>query len=176
MRFFTGTDNPDFVGKPEGKCSSDDCKLLVQPFMDHYFRYEEKFLCITVRDADEKGNLADVYGFQFELKPDVINQIAIVCAGDFQDVIYNAYCCLLRGKGIKEYVECFEVIPTDADRAKREEILANAMSKAKEAKRPYVEARLYRCLRRSDCINPDSGQQESIALLLAEDDEEEYPG
>jgi hypothetical protein len=27
MRFFTGTDNPDFVGNPEAKCSSDDCKL-----------------------------------------------------------------------------------------------------------------------------------------------------
>jgi hypothetical protein len=77
----------------------------------------------------------------------------------------------LRGKDIKEFIECFEVIPADADLPKREEILANAMSKAKEAKRPYVEARLYRCLRRSDCINPDSGQQESIALLLPEDDE-----
>jgi hypothetical protein len=46
------------------------------------------------------------------------------------------------------------------------------MSKVKEAERPYVEARLYRCPRRSDCINPDFGQRESIALLLAEDDGE----
>ncbi len=168
MKFFTGTDNRDFVRNPEGKCSSDECKLLVQPFMDHYFGYEEKFVCITVREDDGNGNLADAYGFQFELKPDIINEIAIVCAGDFQNVIYKAYCSLLQGKDIKEYVECFEVIPAGTDRAKREKILANAMSKAKEAKRPYVEARLYRCLRRSDCIDPDSGKQESIALLLTE--------
>lgn len=54
--------------------------------------------------------------------------------------------------------------------------MANAMSKAKEANRPYVEARLYRRLRRSDCVNPDSGVQGSTALLLSEDDEAEYPG
>lgn len=74
MRFFTGTDNPDFVDDPEGKCSSDDCKPLVQPFMDRYFCYEDRFLCITVRNTDEKGNLANAYGFQFELKPEVITR------------------------------------------------------------------------------------------------------
>jgi hypothetical protein len=44
----------------------------------------------------------NVYGFQFELKSDVINEIAIVCAGDFQHVVYNAYSRLLRGEDIKE--------------------------------------------------------------------------
>src|SRR5258708_26355412 len=176
MRFFTGIENRDFVRNPEGKCSSDECKLLVQPFMDRHFGYEEKFVCITVREDDDNRNLADSYGFEFELKSDIIDEIAIVCAGDFQTVIYNAHIGLLQGKDIKEYVECFEVIPSDADRAKREEILANAIFKAREAKRPYVEARMYRCLRRSDCIDPDSGEQESIALLLPDEDEDETPG
>lgn len=176
MRLFTGIENRHFVRNPDGKCDSDECKLLVQPFMDQYFGYEEKFVCITVRGDDDNRSLADLYGFQFELKPDVIDEIAIVCAGDFQTVIYNAYCGLLQGKDIKKYIECFEVIPSDADRAKREEILANAISKAREAERPYVEARMNRCLGRSDCIDPDSGEQESIALLLLDEDQDEYPG
>jgi hypothetical protein len=171
MRFFAGTDNPDFVRNPEGKRSSDEYKLLVQPFMDRYFCYAEKFVCITVRADDDSHNLADTYGFQFELKPTIINEIAIVCAGDFQNVIYEAYRALLQGKDIKEYVECFDMIPADADPSKRMEILANSMSKAKNAERPYVEARVYRCLRRSDCIDPDSGEHESIALLLQDEDE-----
>lgn len=121
-------------------------------------------------------NLADAHGFQFELNPDVINEIAIVCAGDFQNVIYKAYCYLLRGEDIKGHVECFEIIPAAAPRAEREDVLTKTMATARDAERRYVEARLYRSLRRSDCIEPDSEQQESIALLLGEEDEKEFPG
>ena len=173
MRLFTGINNREFVNNPEGYCSSDEYTLLVEPFMERYFIYVEKFVCISVRPDDEVGNLADAYGFQFELKPEVIDEIAIACAGDFQNVVYAAYCALLRGKDISEYVECFEVLPTDADRPKREEILTNAISKAKAAGRPYVEARLYRPLRRTDCVDPDSGRQESIAAELLVEDEED---
>ena len=173
MRFFTGTKNPVFINDPEGLCSSDEYKLLVEPFMEHFFTYVEKFVCISVRPDGEKGNLADAYGFQFELKPEVMDEIAIVCAGDFQTLIYNAYRNLLRGKDISNYVESFEMLPDDADRPKREEILTNAISKAKAAGRPYAEARLYRPLRRTDCVDPDCGKDESIALMLLEKDDED---
>jgi hypothetical protein len=141
--------------------------------MEHYFTYVEKFVCISVRPDGENSNLANAYGFQFELKPDVINEIAIVCAGDFQNVIYKAYCDLLRGKDINKCVECFEVLPDDADRGPREKILKKAISKAKEAGRPYAEARLYRSLHRTDCVDPDSGKRESIADEILREDEED---
>jgi hypothetical protein len=173
MRFFTGTKDPVFINDPEGLYSSDEYRLLVQPFMEHFFTYAEKFACISVRSDGEKGNLADAYGFQFELKPEVMDEIAIVCAGDFQNVIYNAYCALLRGEDINRYVECFEMMPDDADRPKREKILMKSISNAKMAGRPYVEARLYRPLRRNDCVNPDSGNLESIAAEILWGDEED---
>jgi hypothetical protein len=65
------------------------------------------------------------------------------------------------------------MLPDDADRPERAKILMNAISKAKEAGRPYAEARLYRPLRRTDCVDPDSGKQESIALMLLEEDDED---
>jgi hypothetical protein len=171
MRFFTGIKNREFVNNPEGYCSSDECRLLVQPFMERYFSYVEKFACIMVCPDDENGDLVKPYGVPFELKPDVMDEIAIVSAGDFQNVIYKAYCDLLQGKDINKYVECFEVLPDDADRATREKILMNAISK--EVEWPYAEARLYRPLRRTDCVDPDSGKQESIALMLLEEDDED---
>ena len=173
MKLFTGINNPKFVNNPEGHCSSDECKLLVQPFMERFFSYEERFVCISVRPDGEKGNLADAYGFQFELKPAVMDEIAIVCAGDFQNMIYNSYRNLLRGEGIDNYVDCFEMLPDDADRPKREKILMKAMSNAKVAGRPYAEARLYRPLRRTDCVDPDCGKDESSALMLLEKDDED---
>jgi hypothetical protein len=173
MRFFTGTKNPVFMNDPEGLCSSDECRLLVEPFMERFFTYVEKFVCISVRPDNEKGNLADAYGFQFELKPEVMDEIAVACAGDFQTVIYNAYRNLLQGEDINKYVECFERLPGDADRLKREKILMKAISDAKVAGRPYTEARLYRPLRREDCIDPDSGKSESIAAELLGGDEED---
>jgi hypothetical protein len=173
MKFFIGIDDPDSVHNPEGYCSSDEYKLLVQPFMELYFTYVEKFVCILVCPDDENGDLAKAYGFPFELKPEVIDEIAIVCAGDFQNVVYAAYCDLLRGKDINKYVECFEVLPNDEDRAPREKILMKAISKAKEAGRPYAEARLYRPLRRTDCVDPDSGKTVYVALVLLEEDDED---
>jgi hypothetical protein len=130
-------------------------------------------VCISVRPDGEKGNLADAYGFQFELKPEVMDEIAIVCAGDFQTVIYNAYRNLLRGKDINKYVECFEMLPDDADRPMREKILMKAISIAKVEGRPYAEACLYRPLRRDDCVDPNSGKLESIAVELLGGDEED---
>jgi hypothetical protein len=88
-------------------------------------------------------------------------------------LIYNASRNLKRGKDISNYVECFEMLPNDADRPRREKILMNAISKAKAAGRPYAEARLYRPLRRDDCVDPDSGKRESIALMLLEEDDED---
>ena len=173
MRFFTGIKKRKFVNNPEGYRSSDECELLVMPFLERYFTYEKEFVCISVRPDGEKGNLADAYGFQFELKQKVMDEVKIVCSGDFQNVIYNAYCNLLRGEDINKYVECFEMLPDDADRPERAKILMNAISKAKEAGRPYAEARLYRPLRRTDCVDPDSGKQESIALMLLEEDDED---
>ena len=174
MKFFTGTLNRAFIDNPEGLCSSDEYVLLVQPFMERFFTYAERFVCISVRPDGEKSNLADAYGFQFELKPEIIEEIAIVCAGDFQNVIYNAYRSLLRGEDIDRFVECFEILPHDADRSKRERTLMKAISSAKAAGRPYAEARLYRPLRREDCVDPDSGKQESISaeLLGGEEDAE----
>jgi len=173
MRFFTGTENAIFLRNPEGLCSSDEYELLVQPFMNRFFSYETTFLCLSIRGDDESGNIADAYGFQFELKPDVMDDIAIVCAGDFQNVIYDAYCGLLRGEDIARYVHGFELLPNDADRTTREKILMKALSKAKDAGRPYAEARIYRCLRRTDCIDPDAGKSESIAINCLGEDEEE---
>lgn len=171
MRFFTGSDDPDFISDPEGKRSS-DCRLLVKPFMDRYFGgYQEEFVCLSIREDDETANLSDAYGFQFELKPDVIDEMAIVCAGDFQNVIYGAYCQLLRGEEISESLSCFEIIPRSATRSGRIQILKNALTMAKQMGRPYAEARMYRSLRRSDCIDPDAGKQESLASLLLNDDE-----
>lgn len=62
------------------------------------------YLPSVVRFACENGNLADAYGFQFELKPEVMDEIAIACAGDFQNVISAADEGLLEGKDINEYV------------------------------------------------------------------------
>jgi hypothetical protein len=174
MKLFTGTKDRNFVHNPEGMRHSDEYKLLVQPFMARYFSYEEEFVCISVREGNGSCNLADAYGFQYELKSSVIKDIAIVCVGDFQNVIYAAYCALLRGESIKRYVECFGILPTHASLAEREEILSMALSEARKAGYPYAEARLYRSLCISDCINPHSGEQESIALLLLDEDEEEY--
>jgi len=173
MRFFTGIKNPDFISDPEGLCSKDECEPFVRAFMEHYFSYEENFVCISVRPDRENGNLADAYGFQFELNPEVMDDIVIACAGDFQNLILATFKGLLGGKDIDAYVGCFELLPPNAGRPKREKILMNALSNAKEARRQYVEARLYRPLRRTDCIDPDSGKLEFIAATVLAEDEED---
>jgi hypothetical protein len=48
----------------------------------------------------------------------------------------------------------------------------NVTSKAKEVGRPYAGALLYRPLCRTDCVDPDSGKTERIALVLLEEDDE----
>jgi hypothetical protein len=141
--------------------------------MKRHFTYEAEFVCISVRGDDETSNLADAYGFQFELRQEIIDEIKIVCVWDFQNVVSAANERLERGEGIDEYLKYFEVLPDGAGRAEREGILMNALSKCKEAGYPYSEARIYRRLRRTDCIDPDSGKLGWIWNDVLEENEED---
>jgi hypothetical protein len=155
---------------------------LVEPFLRKFFEYSEEFVCITVREDNENvvdapsgrkaktSNQADAYGFPFELKSDVIDDIRLVCAGDVQDVICEAYKALLNAEDTTAFRNRFTLIPKETTHQAREEILANAIA----AKSPYryVEARIYRLLRRDDFVNPGAGKDESLANLLLDKDDE----
>jgi hypothetical protein len=176
MKLFVGIDRNDEIGNPEKKRSRDDCPCLVGPFLKKFFEYSEKFVCITVCEDNENivdgpsgreaktANLANAYGFQFELKSDLIDDIRLVCSGDVQNVICGAYKALLNEEGITEFSKRFALIPREATRQVREEILMQAM--ASKNPYPYVEARIYRSLRRDDFVNPEAGEKEFLAGLI----------
>lgn len=176
MKLMVGISRTEDLTHPERKRSKDDCRCFVEAFLTRFFEYSEHFVSINVREDDEDvvdspsgrqartANQADVYGVQFELHPDIIDDITLVCAGDVQNVICGTFRALLNDEDISAFRNRFTFIRTGATREEREQILARAAS----SKSPYdyVEARIYRSLRREDFVDPDAGQHEVTAESL----------
>lgn len=188
MKLYSAIRNLEYLENPVGKTSSDECKCLVEPFLQQFFGgYHEPFICITVC-GDGSSKAAGAYGFQFELVPEITKDIRIVCAGDFQNVVHAAYLALLRGEKTDEYRNRFMLVPEDASDAQREKILESALELAAtkdvgEDGKPknralYVEARIYRPHKEGDFVDLEQGKPEAIALLAVpdeDDDEAELP-
>src|SRR5208337_1861965 len=98
LKLVVGIDDPKYKEDPEGFCSSDKLDWLVDAFCCEYgIPYKRKFVCISVRlETDTSRTIteghtakisatADAYGTEFVLKSKVIDEIAVVCAGDFQN-------------------------------------------------------------------------------------------
>jgi hypothetical protein len=164
VELIVGIDDPKFSNDPDGFCSKDDCRAVMRNFFQRYGILDsEKFTCFSVREQIgqigirnvaggtlSKAQTADAWGVkgkQYLGKPDLIKQIAVVCAGDFQTVVCNAVKEILNGHDINSYVDRFVNV-----QGKSENEIRNAISNALEKRSPYhyAEARIFRCLADGD--------------------------
>lgn len=140
------------VSDPEDYTSSDACGELMEEFFKRSgIPVADAFICLSVRSAEELTKLRDagrsnyslaaVYGGQYTLRPEFLDKVEIVCAGDCLKIMENAVCAYLRdGTSLQ-------------DGAKRITVLrglsvgeAKAIWEAHQSKGPnarYAEARIY---------------------------------
>lgn len=176
VKLVVGIDDPKYKTNPEGFCSSDELDWLVAPFCRKFLiPYEREFVSMSVmleRKPTSKTNrrrgvkivrTADLYGVDFVLKPEVIDEIAVVSTGDFQNLIAKATVRLIESKSMKSCLKQFRKIV--GKREERIKLLVSAIKHVKEHK-GYAEARLFRPLKRSDCINPGAGRAEGLGDVL----------
>lgn len=149
------------TGDPEDFRSTDACAVVLQAFCDiHHIPYSDVFVSIAV--SLEGGNLkefapghkavkyqlADEYGENvLTLKVDIVKEIEVVCAGDFQTTVCNAVARSLRGENISDYLSKFTVLSGKTTDEKMAE-LEKAAAKVRGTQ--YAEARIHRRLKRSD--------------------------
>lgn len=171
FKFVVGIDEEEYIANPEGFVSHDTCPQVMSIFLQKHLGldYPAHFVSISVRfpvstsdskvggDVQPKYSLADVYGRPFTLIDSTISHIDLVCSGDFQDRVCAALVALLEGKDLTRHKEYFKVVTGNS----ADEIRA-AIEEAEEERNgfPYVEARIYRPLRREDCEDPDAGRRE----------------
>lgn len=181
VKLVVGIDDPQFKTNPQGFCSTDRLDWLVAAFCRQYrIPYKRKFVSISAKletkptSTTNRGGVvkiagsADLYGVDFVLKPEVINEIAVVSAGDFQNLVAKAIGRLFESKSVESCLKQF--VKVAGKRDERIELLLSAIKGVKERK-GYAEARLFRPLKRSDCVNPDAGRAEvSGDILLASDE------
>lgn len=155
------TNSAKYTRNPEGFKSRDECAVTLKAFCDiHGIPYSDVFVSIAV--SLEGGNLktfgqgrtaakyqlAEAYGKNvIALKSDVVKEIEVVCAGDFQTTICNAVAKGLHGDDIGEYLSRFTVL---SGKTVEEKMAALEKAAANVRSPQYAEARIHRPLRKSD--------------------------
>lgn len=181
LKLVVGIDDPDYKTNPEGFCSSDSIDWLVAPFCKKYhIPYEREFVSISVRSETKLrlasslagkvkiAQAADLYGVGFVLKQEVIDEISVVSDGDFQTLVGRATVRMIASKSIKRCLKQFRKVV--GSRRERVKLLRTAIENVNE-RNGYAEARLFRPLKRSDCVDPDAGIREVLADNLLGSDQ-----
>jgi hypothetical protein len=157
------TCSSEYYENPKGFTSTDECAPVLKAFCDeHDIPYSNTFVSITVsREGINlkkfgdgrtavKPRLSDLFGpYVLTLKPNVVKEIQVVCAGDFQTTICNAVAKALRGESIREYLSRFTVL---SGKTCDEKMAALEKAAGGVPGRQYAEARIHRPLKRSDDV------------------------
>jgi len=157
------TNSAKYTRNPQGFKSTDECAVTLKVFCDtHGIPYSDMFVSIAV--SLEGGNLkkvgpgrtavkyqlAEAYGKNvITLKADVVKEIEVVCAGDFQTTICNAVAKSLHGDDIGEYLSRFTVL---SGKTVQEKMAALEKAAANVRSPQYAEARIHRPLKKSDDV------------------------
>jgi hypothetical protein len=178
LRLVVGIDNPQFKANPAGFTSSDRLDWLVAAFCNvNDIPYKKEFVSISLSLAPftppkhpvrSIAHAADSYGVPFVLKPTVIDEIAVVSMGDFQNLVADATIAEIECKSTKPWLRRF--VKVAGSREKRIQLLIKAVKKV-QARNGYAEARILRPLRKADCVDPEAGRQEVLGDYLLGKDE-----
>lgn len=168
FKLVVGIDEDDYIANPDGFVSSDTCRDVMSAFVPRHLGidYPTEFVSMSVRyplpipeavvggNVQPKYDLADIYGVPFLLVDSVIKDIDLVCSGDFQDLVCAALVEFLNGRDVSRHKKLFKVV-TGKSETEIKEMIDEAQKEKDNF--PYVEARIYRALRRADCEDPDAG-------------------
>ncbi len=157
------TNSTKYKKNPVGFKSTDECAVVLKAFCDiHGIPYSDVFVSIAVSCEGSnlkkagpgrtavKYQLSEAHGGNvLTLKPDVVKEIEVVCAGDFQTTICNAVAKGLHGEDISEYLSKFTVLSGKTT----DEKMAELEKAAEKVRSPqYAEARIHRPLKKSDDV------------------------
>ena len=164
LRLLVRTEEKKFLRDPKGFCSQDDAEYrdtIGRVCHQNAIPHSRMFVSVEVRGDEvlrprfharstiQKQQLADSYGqFLIELKPDVVSELALVCAGDFQNTIVN-----FKEKNSFDLHDRVYVFNEAQGVEERWGLLRDFVEKAVDlVQLGYAEARLFRALRTSDKV------------------------
>jgi hypothetical protein len=130
--------------QPEGFTSTDLCSELMEEFFRRLgIPTPDVFISLWVRRRNAPSSpLPLCYGPQYMLKPEHFDKVAIVCSGDFLNVMSKALSQLLRdGTPVDQHKHKVSVLQKLSVEEKIQQISRADETKGENAK--YAEVRIY---------------------------------
>jgi hypothetical protein len=164
-----GIDDDD----PEGYESHDACPDLMEEFFRQLgIPVAEQFICLSIRSADEVNKLqnrrwvdnsvAALYGRQYALRPEYLDKVEIVCAGDCLKIMERAVVVYIKDKvPLAESANKITLLRGMQPDERAKAIWQAHLLKGANAK--YSEARIYEPFKSEwfiECDGTDESKQE----------------
>ena len=127
-----------------GYQSTDACPELMGYFLEQLgLPSPGQFVSLSVQVGDKENALVRAYGAPHRLKPEHLEKVRIVCAGDFLNVMSKAVlACLREQSPICDWRHYFVELPGSMTTAERLEKLREA-DERNDRIGTYAEARIY---------------------------------
>ena len=167
VKFSVQTNDASFALDPSGFVANDDAEqvpTIESICLANNIPYGKQFVCLHVHKAKRPGFVlppgrsiqksGNIYAFgalEIELVPEIVSDIVLVCAGDFQNIILNSRDA---GKGTEYLKERINVLEGTVEA--RMAVLSSFVDKARKyAVKGYAEARIFRALKSNDKLPPN---------------------